>query len=50
MKFKETMAEKGIGTPATRAGIIEELIKDNYLIRDGRDLLVSHSQLDLCSY
>ena len=33
---REAMVEKGIGTPATRAGIIEELIKDNYLIRDGR--------------
>jgi len=40
---REAMVEKGIGTPATRAGIIEELIKDNYLIRDGRDLLISHS-------
>ena len=44
---REAMAEKGIGTPATRAGIIEELIKDNYLIRDGRDLLVSHSSIRL---
>ena len=40
---REAMVEKGIGTPATRAGIIEELIKDNYLLRDGRDLLISHS-------
>ena len=31
----------------TRAGIIEELIKDNYLIRDGRDLLISHSSIRL---
>ena len=38
---REAMAEKGIGTPATRAGIIEELIKDKYIIRDGRDLLIS---------
>ncbi|MDA9719314.1 DNA topoisomerase III [Betaproteobacteria bacterium] len=44
---REAMVEKGIGTPATRAGIIEELIKDNYLIRDGRDLLVSHSSIRL---
>ena len=26
---REAMAEKGIGTPATRAGIIEELIKSS---------------------
>ena len=44
---REAMVEKGIGTPATRAGIIEELIKDKYLIREGRDLLISPSSLRL---
>ena len=38
---REAMAEKGIGTPATRAKIIEDLIKNKYVIRDGRDLLTS---------
>jgi DNA topoisomerase-3 len=33
------MAEKGLGTPATRAAIIEGLIAEKYMLRDGRDLL-----------
>ncbi|MBN2068444.1 MAG: DNA topoisomerase 3 [Opitutales bacterium] len=35
----EIMKEKGLGTPATRAQIIEHLIKENYIERDKRDLL-----------
>jgi DNA topoisomerase-3 len=38
-ELREAMAEKGLGTPATRAAIIEGLIAENYLLRDGRDLL-----------
>jgi DNA topoisomerase-3 len=33
------MAAKGLGTPATRAQVIEGLINENYLIREGRDLI-----------
>jgi DNA topoisomerase-3 len=44
---REAMAEKGIGTPATRSEIIEGLIRDRYLIREGRDLLISHEALRL---
>ncbi len=33
------MKEKGLGTPATRAQIIEHLIHETYLERHGRDLL-----------
>jgi DNA topoisomerase-3 len=33
------MAEKGLGTPATRAAIIEGLILEKYMLRDGRDLI-----------
>ena len=29
----------GLGTPATRAGIIEELIHHDYMVREGRDLI-----------
>ena len=29
----------GLGTPATRAGIIEELIGHDYVVREGRDLI-----------
>ncbi len=32
------MAAKGLGTPATRATIIEGLLTEKYLIREGRDL------------
>jgi DNA topoisomerase-3 len=37
--LKEALREKGIGTPATRAAIIERLIAVNYLFRDGKFLV-----------
>ena len=37
-ELKAAMQEKGLGTPATRAAIIENLITEKYLLRDGRDL------------
>jgi len=37
-ELREAMAEKGLGTPATRAAIIEGLIEEHYLLRNGRDL------------
>jgi DNA topoisomerase-3 len=37
--LKEALKEKGIGTPATRASIIETLIKRRYIERDGKMLL-----------
>ena len=36
--LREAMAEKGLGTPATRAAIIEGLIDERYLVRMGREL------------
>jgi DNA topoisomerase-3 len=33
------MSGKGLGTPATRAAIIEGLLSEKYLLRDGRELL-----------
>jgi DNA topoisomerase-3 len=36
--LRAAMAGKGLGTPATRAAIIEGLISERYLVRDGRDL------------
>jgi len=36
--LKEALKEKGIGTPATRASIIETLIKRNYIQRGGKTL------------
>jgi DNA topoisomerase III len=37
--LREAMQEKGLGTPATRAAIIEGLIYEKYIHRDGRDLV-----------
>ncbi|MDB5820334.1 MAG: topoisomerase, partial [Rhizobacter sp.] len=37
--FREAMQEKGLGTPATRAAIIEGLIYEKYMLREGRDLM-----------
>ena len=33
------MSEKGLGTPATRAAIIEGLLYEKYLLRQGRELI-----------
>lgn len=46
-ELREAMSERGLGTPATRAAIIEGLIRQKYLLRDGRDLHVSPSGLRL---
>ncbi|MEM9445795.1 MAG: DNA topoisomerase III [Verrucomicrobiota bacterium] len=37
-ELRDAMAEKGLGTPATRASIIENLIAERYLLRNGREL------------
>ena len=36
--LRAAMEGKGLGTPATRAAIIEGLITERYLVRDGKDL------------
>ncbi len=38
-EFKAAMQEKGLGTPATRSSIIEGLIMEKYMIREGRELI-----------
>ena len=38
-EFAQAMAARGLGTPATRASIIEGLLNETYLRRDGRDLV-----------
>ena len=38
-ELREAMAQKGLGTPATRAAIIEGLIAEKYLYREGRELI-----------
>src|SRR5580765_601707 len=37
-ELREAMREKGLGTPATRATIIENLIREEYMLRQGKDL------------
>jgi DNA topoisomerase III len=37
-ELREAMNEKGLGTPATRAAIIEGLIQEVYLLRHGKEL------------
>ncbi|MFI0546995.1 MAG: DNA topoisomerase III [Brachymonas sp.] len=38
-ELRQAMQEKGLGTPATRAAIIEGLLAEKYLLRDGRDII-----------
>jgi DNA topoisomerase-3 len=38
-ELREAMAAKGLGTPATRAAIIEGLIREEYILRNGRELV-----------
>jgi DNA topoisomerase-3 len=37
-ELRAAMAGKGLGTPATRSAIIEGLIAERYMVRDGREL------------
>jgi len=37
-ELREAMSEKGLGTPATRAAIIEGLLYEKYMVRNGREL------------
>lgn len=37
-ELREAMSAKGLGTPATRASIIEGLIRERYVLRNGREL------------
>ena len=38
-ELREAMQEKGLGTPATRSAIIEGLINEKYMLREGRELI-----------
>ena len=38
-ELKEQLKESGIGTPATRASIIERIIEVGYVLREGKNLL-----------
>ncbi len=38
-ELRAAMAGRGLGTPATRAQIIENLIGESYMLRDGKELI-----------
>jgi DNA topoisomerase-3 len=46
-ELREAMKESGIGTPATRASIIERLLQVGYIERDGRALVVTEKGLNV---
>jgi DNA topoisomerase-3 len=46
-ELREAMKDSGIGTPATRAAIIERLITVSYVERDGRALVATEKGLNV---
>lgn len=46
-ELRAAMGERGLGTPATRAQIIEGLIAEQYLHREGRELIPSAKAFSL---
>jgi len=46
-ELREAMKDSGIGTPATRAAIIERLIDVGYVERDGRSLVCTEKGLNV---
>jgi DNA topoisomerase III len=46
-ELREAMSQRGLGTPATRAQIIEGLLLDGYVNRQGRELFVTQKGLSL---
>src|SRR5205085_4946521 len=46
-ELREAMKDSGIGTPATRAAIIERLIAVGYVERDGRALVATEKGLNV---
>ena len=46
-ELREAMKERGLGTPATRAAIIEKLVLDKYIVRDGKEMIPTAKAFDL---
>lgn len=50
LEAREAMKDSGIGTPATRAAIIEKLLMSMYIIRKGRNLEATDKGLQTIDY
>ncbi len=48
-ELAEAMKDRGLGTPATRAAIIEKLLKEKYLVREGKELTPTGKAFNLFS-
>ena len=46
-ELREAMSEKGLGTPATRAQIIEGLIEQGYIARESKELIATAKGISL---
>ncbi|MBV8552620.1 MAG: DNA topoisomerase 3 [Acidobacteriaceae bacterium] len=46
-ELSRAMKDSGLGTPATRAGIIEVLLKRNYIVRNGKSLEATDKGIQL---
>ena len=46
-ELASAMKDRGLGTPATRASIIEGLLAQEYIARDGKDLVATRRGMDL---
>ncbi len=45
--LREAMKDRGLGTPATRAAIIEKLLSEKYIVREGKDLAPTGKAFEL---
>ena len=48
-ELAEAMKERGLGTPATRAAIIEKLLKEKYIVREGKEMVPTGKAFELLS-
>lgn len=48
-ELAEAMKERGLGTPATRASIIEKLLNEKYIVREQRELVPTGKAIELLS-
>ena len=48
-ELAEAMKERGLGTPATRAAIIEKLLNEKYIVREQRELVPTGKAVELLS-